>query len=48
MSPLQLPIPNLAKTGWRTALTSPGLVVNDPTTALTLYDSQGILLTRNP
>jgi len=48
LSVLDLPIPDLPREGWRLALASPGLAVEDPTAALTLHDSNGVLLTRRP
>ena len=48
LSVLDLPIPDLPREGWQLALASPGLAVEDPTAALTLHDSNGVLLTRRP
>lgn len=46
VTPVELPIPNLAREGWRVALTAPGLAIEGPDRPVTLHDGQGFLLTR--
>ncbi len=46
LTPLDLPIANLADTGWTAALVTPGVGAHAAESAVTLKDSQGVVFTR--
>ncbi len=49
LTPTELPIPNLPQVGWQVALATPRLVdCERATQGITLYDSEGIVFTREP
>lgn len=46
LSPLDLPIPNLAKDGWQLGIQTPNLAFTVPQEPITLEDSDGLVLVR--